>query len=551
MEVRKNTPKKILLGTCIGAASLCLALVIFRQGWLSTLENKSWDFRSKTLADAGKASKEIVLVLLDQNSLNWANETLGLNWPWPREIYGAVVSFCKRAGVKSLGFDVIYSEPSSYGISDDQAYGRELAGFGKVANAVVLSRTVDYVKTWPSHLERQRFRVKRPYPLVDGMKPEPTKPTKPFISIMFPVPEVANNSAVLCNVNLAPDKDGVYRQVPLFSVFKDQAVPTLGLGLYLAAHPYANAFFENNRMVIDGKQIPLKDREAVILNYRSGAHEAYSAAWLIQSELRARDGDPLPAETLSAFKDKYVFFGFSAPGLFDIHTTPVESQVPGVEIHATLLDNFLSGDFMARVPFRITLAFCAGLTVCCGILTALYTRAQFLFSMVTFFGLLPLGAGFLAYTKGYWLPVALPFAGTGITIALSLAVNYATEGRQRRFIKTAFTHYLSPHVIDQILKNPDRLRLGGERRTLSIFFSDLESFTTLSESMEPEELTQFLNQYLSAMTDIIHNHGGTIDKYEGDAIIAFWNAPLEVQDHAGLAVRAALDCQATLEKNAA
>jgi len=534
----------------LGLFALCVAFGFHGFGWLTTLENKSWDLRVKTGMDPGKASDEIVLILLDQNSLDWAADTLGLSWPWPREIYGAVASFCRRTGARSLGFDVIYSESSAYGVADDTFFGNELARFGRTANAVVLGTKSGQGRSWPSHLDRQRFPLEG-MDLIPAIEPGKTGA---FTGITLPVPEVAKSSAVLCNVNIASDPDGIYRKVPLFSRFRSQALPSLGLGVYLAAHPGAKAglFMERGqlRMAVNGMIVPIDDRGRAALNYRgpSGSHAIYSAAWVIQSELQAREGVALPKETLRIFRDKYVLFGFSAPGLFDIHSTPVDSQFPGVEIHATLLENLLSGDFIRETPLWAALLFSGVLVVCCGVFTAFYTRALPMFSLITLFLFLPVGAGFAAYAAGIWLPVALPLTAVVITIALALIVNYATEGRQRRFIKNAFHHYLSPHVIDQILMDPDRLRLGGERRTLSIFFSDLESFTTVSESMDPEALTRFLNRYLTAMTDIIHSHGGTIDKYEGDAIIAFWNAPLDTPDHAERAVRAALDCQETLAK---
>ncbi len=127
-------------------------------------------------------------------------------------------------------------------------------------------------------------------------------------------------------------------------------------------------------------------------------------------------------------------------------------------------------------------------------------------------------------------------------------VNYSTEGRQKRYIKNAFKQYLSPAVIEQLISHPERLKLGGERRELSIFFSDLQGFTSISEGLSPEELTALLNEYLSAMTDIIQEEGGTVDKFEGDAIIAFWNAPLDLDDHALRAVRSALRCQESLAR---
>jgi adenylate cyclase len=155
---------------------------------------------------------------------------------------------------------------------------------------------------------------------------------------------------------------------------------------------------------------------------------------------------------------------------------------------------------------------------------------------------LPFILGCLFYAKNYWFPVAVPSAGAFFSIAAAIVVNYTLEGRQKRYIKNAFKQYLSPAVIERLVENPDKLTLGGEARELSIFFSDVQGFTSISERLSPQELTALLNDYLTAMTDIILSEGGTIDKYEGDAIIAFWNAPLDVPDHAVCAVRAALRC---------
>jgi adenylate cyclase len=151
-----------------------------------------------------------------------------------------------------------------------------------------------------------------------------------------------------------------------------------------------------------------------------------------------------------------------------------------------------------------------------------------------------------AYALGLWLPLMALEIGTLVSMVGSSLVSYATEGQQKRYIKNAFRQYLSPTVIEELIAHPERLKLGGERRELSIFFSDLQGFTTISEALSPEDLTTLLNEYLSAMTDIIHEEGGTIDKYEGDAIIAFWNAPLSQVDHAVRAVRASLRCQERL-----
>jgi adenylate cyclase len=159
---------------------------------------------------------------------------------------------------------------------------------------------------------------------------------------------------------------------------------------------------------------------------------------------------------------------------------------------------------------------------------------------------LPTAAGWLAYSLGWWLPVVPPVLAALVAGLSMLLVNYAVEGRQKRFIQNAFGQYLSPQVIERLVADPDQLKLGGEKRCLSIYFSDIAGFTSISEKLDPVGLTSLLNDYLSEMTSIIYAYGGTIDKYEGDAVIAFWNAPLDLPDHAAQAVRACLACQKKL-----
>ena len=285
----------------------------------------------------------------------------------------------------------------------------------------------------------------------------------------------------------------------------------------------------------------------VILNFRgpSGTHKAYSAASVIQSELRLQNGEAPVIKNLEEFKDAYVFFGFSAPGLFDLRPTPVSGVYPGVEISATMLDNLLANDFIRPVPTNMVIVLTLIITLLAGMATS---SASGIFKSVmvyVFFICVPVILCLIAYRLGFWLPLVVQEAGVAVTLFGAGLIYYTTEGRQKMFIKNAFKQYLSPDVIDQLIVHPERLKLGGERRMLSIFFSDLEGFTSISEGLDPEALTNLLNIYLTAMTDIIHEEGGTVDKY-GDAIIAFWNAPLEQSDHATRCVRAVLRCQAKL-----
>jgi adenylate cyclase len=542
-QTLKRVFQQVLL-TTLGAA--LVALIPWSFGVWDRWEAKTWDMRAAWLASAGAATPEIVLILLDQQSLDWAQEQNGLSWPWPREVYGAVADFCRRAGAKSLTMDVLFLEPSVYGLEDDAVFADALEGFGNTALAVFLSRTRSGgQEQWPQGSPQSMFAV-------DGNGTWLT----PFRSLNLvahrvspPVPELARASRVLGNVQLHPDADGVYRRMSPFALFHGNLVPSLGLASYLSASSPKELKITSSAFTLDTLRVPLDAAGNTLLRYRgpSGTHASVNAAAVLQSELRLREGQPSTVDP-DLMKDKYVFFGFTAPGLFDLRPTPMSGAYPGVEIQATFLDNLLSQDLMREIPAWSALLLFLGFTLTTAWGLTLFRAPLTGAALGGLMLILPIPLAGIAYQQGWWVPVVLPEAGILAVAILGLLFNYSSEGRQKKFIKNAFRQYLSPQVIEQLIRHPEQLKLGGQRKVLSIFFSDLQGFTSISERLDPEELTAMLNDYLSAMTEIIHQQQGTVDKYEGDAIIAFWNAPLEVPDHALRAVRAALLCQARLDE---
>ena len=535
---------KLQQGLAVGLVAAFITLALWTLGWLNTWEAKTWDWRSSLLAGPGVATDDIRLILLDQNSLDWAYRENGLTWPWPRELYSAIVSYCRRSGAKAVAFDVLFTEPSKYGVTDDAAFGAAVNQFGRFAGAVFLGQTSGSITRWPSDISTPKWNIIGLQDWLTTTRPEKTT----FLRASFPIPELAKSAATLCNIQSEPDPDGIYRRVKLFGVFDNYILPALGIGPYLAANPQAAAAIQPGRLTIAKTSIPIDDKGDAILRFRgpSGTHQAYSAAAVLQSEIRILNGEAPTIQDPDAFKDKYVLFGFTAPGLYDLRSAAVGGVYSGVEIHATLLDNFLSGDFIRAVPAGLIVIFIIMLALSSAVLTSAFSGLRGIVSVSSLFLAAPIGLSLGAYIYGFWLPIIAPETAVVLAIVLALIFNYITEGRQKRFIKNAFQQYLSPAVIEQLLQNPDRLKLGGERKSLSIFFSDLQGFTSISEGLDPEALTQLLNDYLSAMTDIVHDEGGTVDKYEGDAIIAFWNAPLDVPDHAVRVIQAALRCQARL-----
>jgi adenylate cyclase len=542
MNLPQGASKKLLMGLLAGMIGALFAVLLFLTGWLDVWEAKTWDWRVNTLAKPASTTHKIRLILLDQNSLDWAKEENGLAWPWPREVYSVLIQFCQRNGAKALAFDVLFTEPSKYGVADDQTFAAAIHAFKHFVGSVFLSRTAGSERRWPAF-------APEPSLTVIGLDQWlAATGSNAFPRASFPTPDIAKGALILANVHLNPDRDSVYRRAALFQIFDGKVLPSLALGCYLAAQPDTPLKIKPGRFFLGDREIPLDGKGYAILNFRgpSGTHKICSAASVIQSELRLLKGENPSIAEADAFKDAYVFFGFSAPGLFDLRPAPVSGVYPGVEIHATMLDNLLANDFIRPVPTAAVLGITLLIALLAGLATSSTTGIVKSVMVYVFFIAAPVILCLTAYSKGFWLPLVVQETGVAVTLVSAGLIYYTTEGRQKLFIKNAFKQYLSPAVIEELIQHPERLKLGGERRMLSIFFSDLEGFTGISEGLEPEALTALLNDYLSAMTDIIHEEGGTVDKYEGDAIIAFWNAPLQQPDHARRCVRAALRCQARL-----
>jgi adenylate cyclase len=517
------------LGILTGLAAAAFALALDAGGALDGWERGLFDWRASVLARPGAATDRILLVLVDQESLDWAREENGIGWPWPRETYAAVVDFCRRGGAVAVGLDILFTEPSIYGVADDEALGSSLRAFGPTVAA--------------SFLTGEGKPPSGGGDLTAGLTEKYGSPLT-FGTATRPIPEVGQNITLAADTHLRPDSDGVYRRIPIATVLGGEAFPSLGPAVWLAAHPEARLTLSEGRIEAEGLFAPLDGNGAAILRYRgaSGTYPALRAAAVVQSEARLRDGKAPPLDP-SAVEGKYVLIGFAAPGLFDQHPAPTGGTFTGVEVHATALDNWLSGDFLRPSPpsagrlFVVVLCLAAAL----GILLWGNTAGKILIGGTALIAA-PVGA-FAAYGAGWWFPLAAPWTGAGTACLLGLGASYAVEGRRRRFLKNAFSRYLSPAVIEEILRDPGRLALGGERRLVTLFFADLEGFTALSERIAPETLTAFLNEYLSAVTEVILDEDGTVDKYVGDAVVAFWNAPLDTPGHAHRAVSAALRCR--------
>ncbi len=532
-----TTPLKLRSALLTGLIAVLLAQALQSTRLLDQWEYGTWSWRVKLLAQPSAHTQDIKVILLDQASLDWGASVNGLSWPWPREVYAPVIRFMQRAGAKIIAFDVLYTEASVYGVDDDQLFANAMAG-SKVVLPVFLGEQVLQTTRWPTTLAPSKVNI-------DGLSQWQSQIVHKSHAT-FPLARLANAATLLSHVDETPDADGVFRRASLFRIFDQHIIPSMGLAALLLDKQDLTLSFDG-LLHYQNSTIPTDDQGQLILKFRgdSGTHQAFSAAAIIQSELHLQAGEPSAIDP-ALFKDKYVFFGFSAPGLKDLRPTPVSGDYPGVEVHATVLDNLLAGDAIKTYP--PWLAFVTALILACSASYLLIHSKRMVSLALVFIVFTPVSLliGFFAYWQSYDWPVL--FVQTAIVLALvnSVILKYLTEGREKRAIQTMFQRYLSKDYIEILKKNPQLLRLGGETRELSIFFSDIQGFTTISEKLTPEQLVHFLNSYLTDMTDIITDEGGTLDKYEGDAIIAFTNAPLPQDDHAVRMCRSVLKCQRKL-----
>jgi len=526
-KTKSPVRKKALRGLAVGLAVFALTFLLGLLNVFRPLEWKSWDTRLQLLADPSRAAADIVLLTIDQYSLDVYEKEQGLGWPWPRQIYAPVLDFLKAGGAKAVFFDLILSEASTYGIDDDRLFAEAMARAGNVFLPVFLSAEEGEAEAAETRLlERSALdRSRVPGPAIHALK-----------SVSLPVDVLAAAAVKVGNVQFVPDGDSVYRRLPLVFRYGDWLLPAL---------PLAMADFISEG--VDLREVPLDPSGNMILHFFGprGTYQTLSIGAIINSQARIEEGLE-PQVQPREFAGKTVIVGTTAAGLLDFRPTPFGGVYPGMEILATALDNLVHGDAIHEAPAAVTWVSVLFFALLAGMGTSMLKKTGHLAALGLFLPALAAAGSLLAARTGVWVEFVAPaFAALSAFIVAAL-LSYGVEGRQRRFIKNAFRYYLSPQVIDRVLDNPALLRLGGERREITAFFSDVAGFTSISEGLSPEDLVGLLNAYLSEMTDIILDLGGTLDKYEGDAIIAFWNAPLDLPDHALRACRAALRCQRRL-----
>jgi adenylate cyclase len=488
----------------------------------------------------------VAILDIDDRSL----EELG-QWPWPRTKLADLVRGVAAAGAAAIAFDIVFSEPDRLSpnqiAADNPSLPKELANhlsqmpenddlFAQAIATfpVILGQTT--VRTAAGNRRQKSEMVVAEHALI-GLDPTPF--LIKFPDVVQNLPKLEANASGRGVINARPDSDGVYRRVPV--VMSVQGNIRLGLTPELLRVATGGGAFavRTNEAGIEGvvvaRQLVKTAQDGTVWPYLtpSSPSRYVSASDLMSGRL--------PQGRLAGH---LVLVGTSAIGLEDFRPTSLGELMAGVEIHAQVLENILSKTMLIRPNYTIAIELVVTLLLCLLVIAlAPSISARLLISMSLLLLIGYVGASYyLFYTKRILLDPSFPVLSTFLTIMLISTVNYLREERKRREIRGAFSQYVSPDLVDQLSRNQEQLTLGGETRELTLLFSDVRGFTAIAEDFkdDPAALTLLMNKFLTILSNAIMDSHGTIDKFMGDAVMAFWNAPLDSEDHAQQACRAAL-----------
>lgn len=564
-------------------------------GIFERLEYPLIDFRHRLFEDYKQADDSIVILTITEETINKYRDHLG-RWPWPRRIMYPLIKNLSQA--EQVIVDIGYWEPSKttltqqqlkqlnyfvqrglaglndrreltrsalqklkkwggdLAVRDDSLLARATGDFLPVHHSMTFSGQKEFVRerAFDSYKSRvsniceeycYHIEADREFPL--------------HKNATLPIKELIGPSYALGHISFHPDPDGPARRFFPFIGFAQAPerglelsrsyLPMLGLSgalknLDLKPGRAEIAVRDNQLVFGDRFRVPLDRNNKVLINYRGGmeAYRTVSVDKLLAPILAGKEPDA------SLFEEKTVLVGATAAGLFDLRATPFGASQPGVVIHANVLDMFQHQDFLKPIQLVDTLACIIGLTLIVGLLSSFFGPfTAFVFTFL--FSILYFVSGLALFRYNYLINISAPLLSANLTYVFATVYNLIFERQKRRQVREAFQQYLTASVMEEVLKDPDELELGGERREITVLFADIAGFTTFSEGRTANEVARVINKILTEMTECIFRYEGVLDKYIGDEMVAeFGIIPVEPPAHAERAVKAAIDMRNRMEE---
>lgn len=489
LQGRSSRAVSILLA--LVSVLLVTALYYQQNEFLEGFEARTYDLRFKSLRGPIPSHPDIAIITIDDKSI----AELG-RFPWSRLQYVRLLERLEAAKPKVVLFDVFFPEVETPEI--DQALAEAIRRAGNV----VLATTFAF--------DRQ-FRVS---------------------GSTGSLPELERSAAGIGHINLIPEEDGVNRRNLLQIGREGQAVPSLGLVAAMLTLGEKQFRAESFRVQLGERSIPVGRDGAMWINYTGapGNYPRYAFADVLNGRV-----------DLAALRGKTVFLGSTALGIYDMRVTPFHPNAPGVEVHATVADNILSERYIQRTGLQslFDLVMIVGLGALSFWLTA-RVRLQRAIPAVLLLGAGYIGLSYWLFLQGQWVSMIYPPLAATVALLVGGGFRYMVLERNAREMRAMFSSYISSKLVSQLEKNPGAARIGGDNREVTVMFTDIKAFTAFSERHKPQVVVARLNEYLAAMVQLIYQYDGTVDKFMGDGILAYWGAPLPQPDHAKRAVACAL-----------
>ena len=561
---------KGVAGLLVGLAAATLVLIgdalfgaVSRDGLnpFDLAELRTYDWRLTHTARPDTARKDIAIVEIDERSLRSLEPNAG-RWPWPRAVHSMLVDYLVRAPAKIIAYDIVFSEADTrrgFDFGGSTMSGAEsdkaLADSVKAAGTVILVADASY----DAEIENAT--------LPDAGYPLDVPGIYEMRGVLPPFRLLADTASGLGHNRFVLDPDGPMRHAIPFVRAHHRTVPSLGVAAALRATGIRaqDVRLDGTRLRFGDRVMPLSARhvkadDGVVsflwapINFRGPAllddlktrtYPTYSFFDLLYSEEQLLAGKK-PDIDPAAFRDRIVFVGTTASGLSDVFETPFSNgKMPGVQIHAALADDILSNRFIHEAGRNMRVATVTAAAIAAGIAA---TMLPAWWAAAATAALLA-GVSWIAtrlFGGGYWLNLSQPVLASSFALFGGVAYQYFFEGREKRKMKKLFGQYVSKDVYEQLVANPALARLGGQRREMTVLFSDIRGFTSVTERGEPQAIVGMLNEYFTRMVTIVFRHEGTLDKFVGDMVMALFGAPLDDPRHADHAVEAALDMIAAL-----
>jgi adenylate cyclase len=498
---------------------------------LDPVERKTYDMRLRALPSA--PPRFVTIAAIDEASL----AAIG-RWPWSRATFTQLAERLDQLGARVIAFDLFFPEQESP--RTDAQFAKVIGSTKKVVLGTVFVDRHEEVKyLGPAGLAAARLAI-APQAIADvrSTAQEPPRLHRPEpYGVLVNILDLQRAAAYTGHIDMPPDADGVVRYAPLIRPFDGRYFPAFDVQVArvflqsevpaLEVAPYGIASLRLGK-----HDVPLDEEGRLLIRHRPpGSFPAVPIA-----DILAGKADP------AMLRDRVVLVGNTAIGIGDVRVTPHRATLPGVEVRASIIESLLQGDALQRPEWMMFVDILSMLVISAlliGLLPRLGVGAGGLVAGIIFAGYLA-AALYLFRAEGLWLNLVYPALLMALLYASTTLVLYFFRVSEQRSLKRAFAYYVPRKVVDDLVADPAKLRLGGEKRELTVLFSDIRGFTTLSEAMAPEDLVKLMNEYFTLMTDQVFAHNGSLDKYIGDAVMAMFGAPQFEPRHAACACRSAL-----------